>query len=104
MFHGYFEHHVTSYHYYRHPLQELCVSPFVPNDTHCDTHNGRMKILTGPNASGKSVYLKQVPVYVMYYMHTYIRTYVRTYVRTYIRTYVRTYIHTYIHNWLILVG
>ena len=44
----------------RHPLQELCVSPFVPNDTFCDVQNGRMKILTGPNASGKSVYLKQV--------------------------------------------
>ena len=44
----------------RHPLQELCVSPFVPNDTFCDLQNGRMKILTGPNASGKSVYLKQV--------------------------------------------
>jgi len=44
----------------RHPLQELCVSPFVPNDTYCDLENGRMKILTGPNASGKSVYLKQV--------------------------------------------
>lgn len=44
----------------RHPLQELCVSPFVPNDTCCDTQSGRMKILTGPNASGKSVYLKQV--------------------------------------------
>ncbi|XP_065905616.1 mutS protein homolog 5-like [Dysidea avara] len=44
----------------RHPLQELCVSPFVPNDTYCDLENGRMKILTGPNASGKSVYLKQI--------------------------------------------
>ena len=44
----------------RHPLQELCVSPFVPNDTCCDLAHGKMKILTGPNASGKSVYLKQV--------------------------------------------
>ena len=44
----------------RHPLQELCVSPFVPNDTCIDLEHGKMKILTGPNASGKSVYLKQV--------------------------------------------
>ncbi len=47
----------------RHPLQELCVNDFVPNDTFSggkqDTH-GLMKILTGPNACGKSVYLKQV--------------------------------------------
>jgi len=41
-------------------LQELCVSLFVPNDTVFDKERGRMKILTGPNASGKSVYLKQV--------------------------------------------
>ncbi|XP_078354214.1 mutS protein homolog 5-like isoform X2 [Oculina patagonica] len=44
----------------RHPLQELCVNLFVPNDTVFDKDRGRMKILTGPNASGKSVYLKQV--------------------------------------------
>ena len=47
----------------RHPLQELCVSLFVPNDTVFDKKSGRMKILTGPNASGKSVYLKQVKVH-----------------------------------------
>lgn len=44
----------------RHPLQELCVSPFVPNDACLDLEHGKIKILTGPNASGKSVYLKQV--------------------------------------------
>ncbi|KAL5486410.1 hypothetical protein EMCRGX_G018880 [Ephydatia muelleri] len=44
----------------RHPLQELCVTAFVPNDAHIDLKHGRMKVLTGPNASGKSVYLKQV--------------------------------------------
>ena len=47
----------------RHPLQELCASLFVPNDTVFDKDRGRMKILTGPNASGKSVYLKQVKVH-----------------------------------------
>ncbi|XP_064386195.1 mutS protein homolog 5-like [Halichondria panicea] len=44
----------------RHPLQELCTSPFVPNDSSFDMNQGRVKLLTGPNASGKSVYLKQV--------------------------------------------
>ncbi|XP_038048492.1 mutS protein homolog 5-like isoform X2 [Patiria miniata] len=46
----------------RHPLQELCVSPFVPNDTYSGGKFGKMKFLTGPNASGKSVYLKQAGV------------------------------------------
>ena len=49
--------------YLRHPLQELCASLFVPNDTVFDKDRGRMKIVTGPNASGKSVYLKQVKVH-----------------------------------------
>lgn len=44
----------------RHPLQELCCTPFVPNDTHSGGDHAKMKLLTGPNASGKSVYLKQV--------------------------------------------
>ena len=44
----------------RHPLQELCVNMFVPNDTVLDLSRGKMKILTGANASGKSVYLTQV--------------------------------------------
>lgn len=46
----------------RHPLQELCVNLFVPNDSVIEQDKGRMKVLTGPNASGKSVYLKQVNV------------------------------------------
>lgn len=44
----------------RHPLQELCVNQFVVNDTNISVEKGKMRILTGPNASGKSVYLKQV--------------------------------------------
>jgi hypothetical protein len=44
----------------RHPLQELCVDDFVPNDTFSGDQHTLMKIITGPNSSGKSVYLKQV--------------------------------------------
>lgn len=52
----------------RHPIQEVCCSPFVPNDTLSNTNNGKMKVLTGPNASGKSVYLKQVAL-IVYMAH-----------------------------------
>ncbi|XP_035829807.1 mutS protein homolog 5 [Aplysia californica] len=48
----------------RHPLQELCCSPFVPNDTSIGTSKGKVKLITGPNACGKSVYLKQVALIV----------------------------------------
>ncbi|XP_035222063.1 mutS protein homolog 5-like isoform X3 [Stegodyphus dumicola] len=44
----------------RHPLQELCVESFVPNDTFSGKHESKIKILTGPNSSGKSIYLKQI--------------------------------------------
>lgn len=46
----------------RHPLQELCVrGPFIPNNTAIAYgREGAMKLITGPNFSGKSVYLKQV--------------------------------------------
>lgn len=44
----------------RHPLQEICVTPFVPNNAVSNTKEGKIKFLTGPNASGKSVYLKQI--------------------------------------------
>lgn len=59
----------------RHLLQEMTVPSYVPNDTllvggseNPDTngvstssdHNPSMLILTGPNYSGKSVYMKQV--------------------------------------------
>lgn len=85
----------------RHPLQELTVSAFVPNDTHLVggagsdsdddpipastaeqlgiastqalTHRGTdegasMVLMTGPNYSGKSVYLKQVAI-IVYMAH-----------------------------------
>ncbi|XP_069675709.1 mutS protein homolog 5-like isoform X6 [Periplaneta americana] len=44
----------------RHPLQELCVDSYVPNDILSGDQQSLVKIITGPNASGKSVYLKQV--------------------------------------------
>eukprot|EP00116_Pleurobrachia_bachei_P001858 sb/3462120/ len=44
----------------RHILHELCTRQFVPNDTYLDPNNGLLTIISGPNASGKSVYLKQV--------------------------------------------
>ncbi|KAJ7341932.1 hypothetical protein JRQ81_007981 [Phrynocephalus forsythii] len=44
----------------RHPLMELCAKTFVPNSVDSSEAYGRIKILTGPNSSGKSVYLKQV--------------------------------------------
>ncbi|XP_036016246.1 mutS protein homolog 5 isoform X5 [Mus musculus] len=44
----------------RHPLMELCARTFVPNSTDCGGDQGRVKVITGPNSSGKSIYLKQV--------------------------------------------
>ncbi|XP_060592976.1 mutS protein homolog 5-like [Ruditapes philippinarum] len=48
----------------RHPIQEVCCSTFVPNDVQSNAEYGKIKILTGPNACGKSVYLKQVALIV----------------------------------------
>ena len=46
----------------RHPVVELMLSEelFVPNDTYLDLNNNRMSIITGPNMSGKSTYMRQV--------------------------------------------
>ncbi|KAK7501052.1 hypothetical protein BaRGS_00007537, partial [Batillaria attramentaria] len=52
----------------RHPLQELCCSPFIPNDVQSGGAHPKVKILTGPNACGKSVYLKQVAL-IVYMAH-----------------------------------
>ncbi|XP_069419278.1 mutS protein homolog 5 isoform X11 [Ovis canadensis] len=43
----------------RHPLMELCARTFVPNSAECGRDIGRVKVITGPNSSGKSIYLKQ---------------------------------------------
>ncbi|XP_014138400.2 mutS protein homolog 5 [Falco biarmicus] len=44
----------------RHPLMELCAKTFVANPANSGEATRRIKIITGPNSSGKSIYLKQV--------------------------------------------
>lgn len=46
----------------RHPVVELMLKDelFVPNDTYLDLTDNRMSIITGPNMSGKSTYMRQV--------------------------------------------
>lgn len=46
----------------RHPVVEeyLPQGEFVPNDTYLDNDDKRIAILTGPNMSGKSTYMRQV--------------------------------------------
>ncbi len=45
----------------RHPIVEAAMSePFVPNDCVLDTESQQEIIITGPNASGKSTFLRQV--------------------------------------------
>ncbi len=44
----------------RNPIQELNVETFIPNDTSVNEKDSRVSIITGPNNSGKSVYLRQV--------------------------------------------
>ena len=48
----------------RHPLQEMCVQTFIPNDAHFVEDSGRVAVINGANFSGKSVYAKQVAVIV----------------------------------------
>lgn len=47
----------------RHLLQELTVDNFVPNDTYL-SRDKNVALISGPNTSGKSVYLKQVALIV----------------------------------------
>ena len=51
----------------RHPVVEKFTtdSYFVPNDTHLDTANRRMMLITGPNMAGKSTYMRQVALIVL---------------------------------------
>ncbi|XP_021758950.1 DNA mismatch repair protein MSH5 isoform X2 [Chenopodium quinoa] len=47
----------------RHVLQEMTVDTFIPNDTNI-LDEGKINIITGPNYSGKSIYIKQVALIV----------------------------------------
>jgi DNA mismatch repair protein MutS len=51
----------------RHPVVELTQreEPFVPNDLHLSSGEGQILVLTGPNMSGKSTYLRQVALIVL---------------------------------------
>lgn len=50
----------------RHPVVEIARNePFVPNDCVMDTDNQQLLIITGPNASGKSTFLRQVALIVL---------------------------------------
>ncbi|MBE6837632.1 MAG: DNA mismatch repair protein MutS [Ruminococcus sp.] len=46
----------------RHPVVELMQKDemFVPNDTYLDLNSNRLAVITGPNMSGKSTYMRQV--------------------------------------------
>jgi DNA mismatch repair protein MutS len=53
----------------RHPVVERWLArsggEFVPNDAHLDPGGTRILVLTGPNMSGKSTYLRQVALLVL---------------------------------------
>ncbi|MCI4351468.1 MAG: DNA mismatch repair protein MutS [Thermoplasmata archaeon] len=50
----------------RHPvLDRLLTGRFVPNDTDLDADGRRLLVLTGPNMSGKSTYMRQVGLLVV---------------------------------------
>ncbi|MDD5703712.1 MAG: DNA mismatch repair protein MutS, partial [Dehalococcoidales bacterium] len=51
----------------RHPVVEhnLPENAFIPNDTDLSNENSQLIILTGPNMSGKSTYLRQVALIVL---------------------------------------
>ena len=51
----------------RHPVVEqmLTDETFVPNDTYLDTKAQHMLVITGPNMSGKSTYMRQVALIVL---------------------------------------
>lgn len=50
----------------RHPVVESMIGErFVPNDSHIDRERNQIILLTGPNMSGKSTYLRQVALIVI---------------------------------------
>lgn len=51
----------------RHPVVEKMIIDelYVPNDTYLDTSGRRMSVITGPNMSGKSTYMRQTALIVL---------------------------------------
>lgn len=51
----------------RHPVLDQTLPPgtFVPNDVHFGPEDGRLWLITGPNMSGKSTYIRQVALLVL---------------------------------------
>lgn len=51
----------------RHPVIEKMLRdrPFTPNDTYLDLNNSRLIIITGPNMSGKSTFMRQTAIIVL---------------------------------------
>ncbi len=51
----------------RHPVVEqvLADEPYVPNDTYLNSTTDRMSVITGPNMSGKSTYMRQTALIVL---------------------------------------
>ncbi len=51
----------------RHPIVEGAIGSdhFIPNDTHLSNQDDQLIILTGPNMSGKSTYLRQVALIIL---------------------------------------
>lgn len=52
----------------RHILQEKYVNTFIPNSYNSSKKNQTVKILTGFNSTGKSIYLKQVQSLFVYFI------------------------------------
>eukprot|EP00808_Paulinella_micropora_P007689 g61266.t1 len=52
----------------RHILQEMVVDQYIPNSSTFHPLESRIHVLTGPNSSGKSVYMKQV-LLIVYMAH-----------------------------------
>jgi len=48
----------------RHPVVEK-LGAFIPNDTHMDSEENNLAVITGPNMAGKSTYMRQVALIVL---------------------------------------